>query len=356
MGDVSGGSNSLLIGLGFGLVATSLILLIWLLPIRQARNTDEQAQKRAIAENEYRKTLAQIIAGLAFIATLYATSFQLAATRSQLAITRDGQITDRYTRAVAQLSDPNVAIRLGGIYALERIAGQSESDRPAILGLLTTYVRSVRAVSDSTALPLVRQRHVNFLLAGGRPAADVEAVMGVIRRWPSHDGWAEGHEMLNLEFADLNLSYAPLRGAKLTGAWLQATNLSHADLRNADASFAIFDASVLDATRFDSTDLNSAQFCQLPFFDSQTSLKHASIETTFLSEALLRSISVRTVGIASGLGRPNFDSTKMDAIVREHGSKVWGDSLVAWGVAFQCEDNDRPRSVPLGPRAKLQIN
>jgi hypothetical protein len=45
----------------------------------------------------------------------------------QLQISREGQVTDRFTRAVDQLGHPEVDVRLGGIYALERIAKDSPS-------------------------------------------------------------------------------------------------------------------------------------------------------------------------------------------------------------------------------------
>lgn len=72
---------------------------------------------------------------------------QLEQSRNELAINREGQITDRFTRAIDQLGKVDdkgnkvVEIRLGGIYALERIAGESEEDYWPIMEILTTYVR-----------------------------------------------------------------------------------------------------------------------------------------------------------------------------------------------------------------------
>lgn len=40
----------------------------------------------------------------------------------QLQVNREGQITERYTRGVEQLGSDNRGVRVGGIYALERIA------------------------------------------------------------------------------------------------------------------------------------------------------------------------------------------------------------------------------------------
>ena len=67
--------------------------------------------------------------------------------RKNLKIAQEGQITERFTRAVDQLGaidqlgNPAIEIRLGGIYALERIANESEKDYWPIMEILTAYVR-----------------------------------------------------------------------------------------------------------------------------------------------------------------------------------------------------------------------
>ena len=51
------------------------------------------------------------------------------ATWRQLQISREGQITERFSRAVDQLGSDKQDVRLGGIYTLERIAADSPADR-----------------------------------------------------------------------------------------------------------------------------------------------------------------------------------------------------------------------------------
>jgi hypothetical protein len=85
-------------------------------------------------------TLAQILAGAALLSGLYFTW-------RTLQVNREGQITERFTRAIDQLGkvDDNnnklFEIRLGGIYALERISRESEEDHWPIMEVLTAYVR-----------------------------------------------------------------------------------------------------------------------------------------------------------------------------------------------------------------------
>src|SRR5580658_4175970 len=47
-----------------------------------------------------------------------ATNGQLQATKDQLQITEQGQITDRYNAAITNLGSTSIEVRLGGIYAL----------------------------------------------------------------------------------------------------------------------------------------------------------------------------------------------------------------------------------------------
>lgn len=66
-------------------------------------------------------------------------------------LSRDANFTDRYTEAIAQLGNESVAIRLGGVYALERIARDSIRDRGTILDVLAAYLRHHSPLPASTS-------------------------------------------------------------------------------------------------------------------------------------------------------------------------------------------------------------
>jgi hypothetical protein len=59
----------------------------------------------------------------------------------QLEIGQEGQITERFTRAIDQLGSESIDVRLGGIYALDRLAKNSSKDQDAITEILSAYVR-----------------------------------------------------------------------------------------------------------------------------------------------------------------------------------------------------------------------
>ncbi len=63
---------------------------------------------RAKAVNDIRTTLLQGLGGAALLVGAYFTW-------RQLQVAREGQLTERFTTAVGQLSNPSVDVRLGGI-------------------------------------------------------------------------------------------------------------------------------------------------------------------------------------------------------------------------------------------------
>ena len=56
-------------------------------------------------------------------------------------LSREGQVTDRYTKAIEQLGSKELDVRIGGIYALERIARDSAKDHPAVMEVLAAFIR-----------------------------------------------------------------------------------------------------------------------------------------------------------------------------------------------------------------------
>jgi len=137
------------------------------------------------------------------------TSEALQATRDQIGVSQQGQLTDRFSKAVEQLGNKDsLEVRLGGIYALERIARDSARDHPTVMEVLSAYVREHAPLSlcSDVAPP-------------ARPSTDVQAILTVIgRRDAQHDRDA------------LDLNGTCLRGAELNSANLACANLAGADL------------------------------------------------------------------------------------------------------------------------------
>ena len=102
-------------------------------PGAQTRIQLQQAQSQLA--NNARAAVLQTLGGLLILAGAAATWWQVH-------ISREGQITERFTRAVDQVGSKKVDVRIGGIYALERIAKNSPADRTSIQYLLGAFVRN----------------------------------------------------------------------------------------------------------------------------------------------------------------------------------------------------------------------
>ena len=216
----------------------------------------------ADAENSYRATLAQIFGGVAIAVGIYYTwrritiaEEDLKATQKNLEIAQEGQITERFTRAVEQLGNPAMEIRLGGIYALERIANESDRDYWPIMEILTAYVRK------NSSLDVIENKNVTLLAIDiqaneskqkevsetKKIALDIQAVLTVLGRRKKTYYNGESNRLnlsrSRLQAADLEKSHlegANLEGANLEGANLFWTHLEEADLRNAHLEGANF--------------------------------------------------------------------------------------------------------------------
>jgi hypothetical protein len=99
----------------------------------QVRIQLQQAQSQLA--NNLRSAVLQGLAGLVVVVGGAAAWWQVH-------ISREGQITERFSKAVDQLGSSNGDVRIGGLYALERIARNSAADRNAILFLLGAFIRT----------------------------------------------------------------------------------------------------------------------------------------------------------------------------------------------------------------------
>jgi hypothetical protein len=106
--------------------------------------------------------------GLAAVIALIFTYVSVNATNGQLQITEPGQITDRYNAAITNLGSPSVDVRLGGIYALQRIMQDSPRDQPAIIAVLCAFVRD-RAKVATVRPGVPRHRRIRRPLPASRP-------------------------------------------------------------------------------------------------------------------------------------------------------------------------------------------
>lgn len=223
----------------------------------QAKVTPTELAK---ARNDVRTTLLQGFGGMVLLVGAYLTWRQTqisrAANHEELRLTREGQLTDRFTHAVEQLGNGDVAVRVGGIYALGRIAEESITDRAAIEDILAAYARKHAPWPSDPNSPYPADYPLDQLPHLSVRAPDIQAIMTVLgRRTPSRPhpaAWIT----LDLTRTDLrraalmgaSLQRARLRGASLAKAWLFKADLRGVDLREADLQDAALREAIADLT------------------------------------------------------------------------------------------------------------
>jgi uncharacterized protein YjbI with pentapeptide repeats len=216
------------------------------------------------ARNDVRTAGIQIVGGAALLGGLLFTYQANKVDRDTLRVSEQSQITERFTRAIDQLGSDKADVRLGGVYALERIAGDSKTDAGPIVKILAAYLRehqgraaapAPRAPSASAILPLARQWKGSCAAplpdwatsSLSNSPADVQAALTVLQKL-----------LARTQTRSLDLSSVNLAGAHLESIPLLGANLSGANLAFVCASQARLDGANLDSGALTFVDLTSA--------------------------------------------------------------------------------------------------
>ena len=157
-------------------------------------------------------------------------------TARSFTLSREGQVTNRYTKAITQLGSKKLDVRIGGIYALERVARDSRTDHPTVMEVLTAFIRVHSPEQWPAAGPATDFRPTQIPKLGPPPRStrpDVQAAVTVIGRRISRND-REGIDLGGAILIAAILTDADLRGAWLRGAILIGAILGDADLRAAD--------------------------------------------------------------------------------------------------------------------------
>jgi uncharacterized protein YjbI with pentapeptide repeats len=192
-------------------------------------------------------------------------------TQYQLRLTQQGQLTERFTRAIDQLGSKEIEIRIGGIYALERIARDSERDRSTITQVLSAYIRT-KSPGEGGELT-ANDLKLSSQLGPGKEIVEyqhqeldiqaaLDVITGLLKPSKCHEDISERRPLYlnntDLKFADLrkaSLERASIRNANLLGSRLDKSILKSARLRT-----TILVGARLRDTHFDGADLEEVNF------------------------------------------------------------------------------------------------
>jgi len=346
--------------LGIALVGGSL-LAIWKIPLwlneslnnkigGDGQSAFELEEKRLKLVDDSRKTVATIIGGLfVVIGAVF--------TYSNYELSYEGQVTNRFSTAAVLLKDEDTSVRLGGLYALERVAKDSPKDHSTVMEILAAYIRERSRmqrekfdndktvdVNKNQSVKSVREERININVnvENNNPLLktpeeltapiDVLAAMEIIRRRKQENDKEDfvfdltkaKLSKANLRIANLrkaNLSYAILSNANLSYAILSNVNLSGADLSGADLNDANLSGANLSSANLSGAILNSANLSGANL--SGADIDGGDLRVADLNEADLSGASL----VGADLGRANLVGADL-ARANLSGASLIGANLI----------------------------
>ncbi len=223
----------------FGILVAAILVILPLIYTWIDFSNSSANQELIKNKIDFVKTVATILGGGILLYGVYLTLRRIRALESQVKVAEDGQITDRYTKAVEQLGSDKMEVRLGGVYALERIARDSPRDYWTIMEVLTAYVRE-RAPwppkkppdeqTTTSVEPPTATANPDQDPPPSKPPTDIQAALTVLGRRARRYGQGEDQP--------LDLRGTDLRGADLQGAHLEGALLVSAHMERADFSWS----------------------------------------------------------------------------------------------------------------------
>ena len=201
-------------------------------------------------------------------------------------LTQEKLVTERFSKAVEQLGkEKNPTVRIGGIYALERIARTYHNDFWMIMEVLTSYVRENASLSlELKQYPKnkrEREDRQKKLKGLEEVSIDIQAVLTVIgrRKEPKFD-----------RGENIDLSFTNLKGSSFRKANLQKANLSWVNLQEAILWEANLQDAILWGANLQDADLFDADF-------QGANLSQANLQRAFLWEVKLQKANLSWVNL-----------------------------------------------------------
>jgi len=249
-------------------------------------------------ENPYLSVTVAISGIIISIIALHYNRKQTFAAEKSISIAQEGLkngLIEQLRGAVDQLGNEKLEIRLGGIYALERISNESEKDYWPIMEILTAYVRMNSIIdkdgnklnSEYISADAQTDKRIRYSECDEDDpiveplSIDVQAILTIL---------GKHKRVYNSEEAKhLNLSYTYLGKAELEGAHPEGVNLEGAHLIKAN----------LKRAHLEGTNLHRANLC------------HADLDKANLKRANLKWAHIRGSLIEANLDRANLEGARL---------------------------------------------
>ena len=221
---------------------------------------------------------------------------QVEVAQQQADVAQQSLLNERYQKGAEMLGSDVLSVRMGGIYALRRLAEDNpEQYHVQIMELLCAFVRYPKFDEElDKQAPTLR--------------TDVQDVMQAIGSRSPERISLERSEDFKLYLRDAKIRHLQIRGARLSGAWLTKADLSGATLPYADLSSARLRRAILTGVDFRHANLTDAKFWG-------ANLSKAKLFDANLSGADLCGIDARSTAYKQPVC--NFTQAQLDEAVAD---------------------------------------
>jgi uncharacterized protein YjbI with pentapeptide repeats len=321
-------------------VVAGLLLTVWKIPQWQVGSSPLKVEEKARidAETSARSALIQGIGGLLFFVTAAVSWRNLKATERNVLVAEDKQVTERFSKAVEMLSNENsLYIRLGGIYALERIAKDSDKEYWQIIEIFTAFVRERTRLIDEQEPYEYKDYYEEFnrensddysnyedepewdgITCIPKPnyihpcPTDIQAILTALgRRIKTHEHGKQ--HQLNLSRTDLRgiIFTGDFSGINLEGSNLQWTEFKNVEMIRANLTRANLESAKFEGANLQGADLEGAQMHWAKFIS--TSFSEANLKDVDFEETSFQRSSLSQADLA----KSNFSKAKFCRDTRE---------------------------------------
>ena len=226
-------------------IAGFLVLFLWVVPAWLT-------MRPSLTGADRQKAISDARLGIASVLAVLGTAGGFAYTIQTYRLSRQGQTSDRYIKAIEQLSNENSDIRIGGIYALYQTTKDAHEYRDTAIEVLSAYIRNrapwPEPLTPTSQIPLPAAGQVDSILL----QSDTRNALTVLRYLVqavdksgldlSHSNLA-GADLIEMFLVDATLTGANLSGAKLNKADMRGADLRGSELRNVE----LYGANLADA-------------------------------------------------------------------------------------------------------------
>ncbi|MGW6410930.1 pentapeptide repeat-containing protein [Streptomyces vinaceus] len=260
----------------------------------------------------------------AFVAT--GASVALLYTARNYALTRRGQVTDRFTKALERLSSEHVYVRIGAIAAMKQILLDAPDQAEDAARVLEAFIHERTARLDDDKGAEIPSPDVAFA---------IEALGKAIPRG-FHIVRLSDRDLRGVRLRGMTLYYAMFDGSILRLADLRFSDMRQASMRGVDATGTEFSHASLGRANLIGADLS---VCQLDFTNLSSAkmtgvnLTGAQAEGAIFSDAIL--VRAKISGTFTGCDFRRADLTNADLALLNapksdfQGARLRGANLAA---------------------------